>query len=149
MSKLLAGVGLMAFAALILVTLAGVADRFVLGLGLVWTEELARYILIWTSFLAAALAATRHAHFQIELLPDRLGPVYRAAIAAIAAAICLVAAWYGVKFAWMFRDQHSPALGLSMAWVYSAAPFGLLLIAASSARVSVTALRSARKARVM
>jgi TRAP-type C4-dicarboxylate transport system permease small subunit len=142
--KFLKFIGLLAFGVLIAVTLLGVADRFILGLGLVWTEELARYTLIWTSLLAAAVAAGRHAHFRVDVMTAMFGPVYRALIALAAAAICLVAAWYGAQFAWMFRGQHSPALGLSMAWIYAAGPLGLTLIAGFSAADAVRTLKARR-----
>jgi TRAP-type C4-dicarboxylate transport system permease small subunit len=35
---------------------------------------------------------------------------------------------YGVQFAWIFRVQTSPALGIPMTWVYAAAPVSAALI---------------------
>jgi TRAP-type C4-dicarboxylate transport system permease small subunit len=109
---------------LVVVTTLGVLDRFVLGMGLVWTEELARYLLLWTSFLAAIVATRRSQHFKVEFLSSALGPIYARLVVVISLAICLVAVWYGVQFAWFFRSQTSPALGISMTWVYACAPVG-------------------------
>jgi TRAP-type C4-dicarboxylate transport system permease small subunit len=113
-------------AVLVFITSLGVADRFLLGLGLAWTEELARYLLLWASFLAAIVATRRSAHFKVEFLAEQLGPAYARGIILFSIAVCLVAAWYGVQFAWFFRKQISPALGISMGWVYASVPAGFV-----------------------
>ena len=53
-------------------TLIGVADRFVLGIGLSWTEELSRFLLVWASLLAAAVATKRRSHFRVAFVIERL-----------------------------------------------------------------------------
>ena len=44
-----------------------VVFRYVLQQPLYWSEELPRYLLIWMSFLAAALAQKNEAHINITL----------------------------------------------------------------------------------
>jgi TRAP-type C4-dicarboxylate transport system permease small subunit len=44
-----------------------VVFRYVLRQPLFWSEELPRYLLIWMSFLAAALAQKTEAHINITL----------------------------------------------------------------------------------
>ncbi|MFW6028091.1 MAG: TRAP transporter small permease [bacterium] len=127
-----AAVGLLVV--LIGVTAIGIVDRFLIGMGLVWTEELGRYLLVWTSFLSAIVATRRGSHFKVEFLSAMLGPVYARLILAFSIVVCLTAAWYGAQFAWFFRNQHSPALGLSMTIVYAAGPVGFIGMAAYMAR---------------
>ena len=49
-----------------------VTCRYVLGSPLVWSEELARYLYIWTCYLGAPIALRRGNHIAITLFVDRL-----------------------------------------------------------------------------
>jgi TRAP-type C4-dicarboxylate transport system permease small subunit len=111
---------------MVLTTALGVVDRFLLGLGLSWTEELSRFLLIWASLLSAVVATKRSEHFRVEVVASRLGPLYARAIAVFSLAVCLTAVWYGTQLAFFFRNQLSPALGIPMSFVYAAAPVGFL-----------------------
>jgi TRAP-type C4-dicarboxylate transport system permease small subunit len=103
-------------------TLIGVADRFVLEIGLPWTEELSRFLLVWASLLAAAVATKRRRHFRIELAQRRLGAPGEAVITVLCVAALAVAIWYGIHIARLFHAQTAPALGIPMSWVYAAVP---------------------------
>ena len=115
------------------VVVLGVLDRFILGLGLTWTEELARFLLVWLSMVAAIVAMRRSAHFRIEILTAKLGPGYLKGVALICILICLVIAWSGLQLALKFHTQISPALGLPMSAVYAAIPVAFLGMAISLA----------------
>ena len=103
-------------------TLIGVADRFVLEIGLPWTEELSRFLLVWASLLAAAVATKRRRHFRIEIVSRRLGATGEAVIGVLCIAALAVAIWYGVHIARLFHAQTAPALGIPMSVVYAAVP---------------------------
>ena len=49
----------------VVVTCLQVIYRYVLNDALIWAEEICRYLLVWTSFLAAGLAFRTALHFQI------------------------------------------------------------------------------------
>ncbi len=55
-----------------IVTSAGVFWRYVMNDALSWAEELGCYMLVWVSFLGAALATYRGAHIGIDVVYDRL-----------------------------------------------------------------------------
>lgn len=61
---------------MLVTTSAGVFWRYILNSALSWSEELGRYLLVWVSFLGAALATYRGAHIGIQaflnLLPSAL-----------------------------------------------------------------------------
>lgn len=54
------------------VVLFGVVARYVFNASPIWTEELARYALIWAVLLAGAAALRRGEHMQIEIVLERL-----------------------------------------------------------------------------
>lgn len=104
----------------------GVLDRFLLGLGLAWTEELARFILVWLSMLAAVYAMKSEAHFRIRVLISQVGALYARAVSFVCIALCLITAWFGAQLALKFHIQTSPALGLPMSVVYASVPVAFL-----------------------
>jgi TRAP-type C4-dicarboxylate transport system permease small subunit len=126
---MLEGVTIGLLAAMCASTLMGVADRFLLGIGLPWPEELSRFLLVWTSLLAAVVAAKRRAHFRVTLLLDRLGRRGAVLVDVLCLFVLAVVLGYGVQLAWIFHAQKSPALGIPMSLVYAAVPVSALLIA--------------------
>lgn len=95
---------------------AQVFSRYVLNHSLFWSEELARYILVWLSFLGATVAYRRGANPGVDVLYSRLPEGPRRASAAVVHLVSLgmfgVMAWYGTAFAHFIRFQISPALSL-------------------------------------
>ena len=110
-----------------------VFSRYVLGASVPWTEELARYVLVYLTFTGTALAAHENSHirvdFVVEALPRALRrPLYLLSdlLMCVAAAILL---YYGWRFAYLAKNTVSPAIDQSMAWVYAAMPCaGLLML---------------------
>jgi TRAP-type C4-dicarboxylate transport system permease small subunit len=50
----------------------GVFTRYALGAQASWSEELARYLLIWIGILGAAYASGKKLHLAIDILPSKL-----------------------------------------------------------------------------
>lgn len=112
----------------VIVTVLGVLDRFILGIGLTWTEETARFLLIWASLISAVVATRHGLHFKVELFSRRLGPLGMQAIALLCVLISLTVCIYGVRLTLFFHGQTSPALGLPMSLVYASVPVSFALI---------------------
>ncbi len=106
----LAGIGL----AMVVVVAAQVFCRYVLNHSLFWSEELARYLLVWLTFLGATVAYHRRVHPSVDMLQARVGPQTARAmtIAGYLAALFFfgVLTVYGMQFAHFVRAQISPAL---------------------------------------
>lgn len=91
-----------------------------------WTEEVARFLLVWLTFLGATLALTEKRHIAVTILTDRLPP----ALGRVAAIVGLVAmtaflialTWIGWQYMSMQSFQRSAALRLSMMYVYAVIP---------------------------
>lgn len=87
------------------VALFGVVMRYGFAASPIWTDELARYTLIWAVMLAGAAAVRRGEHMQIDLvveaLPARMARVVDAArrlvILAVLGFMTLMGAYYASK----------------------------------------------------
>jgi len=96
------------------VVAAQVFFRYVLNHSLFWSEELARYILVWLTFLGASVAYRRGVHPRIDLFVARFGPRGARTIHVGAHLVAVVffsmLVIYGAQFAYFVRLQISPAL---------------------------------------
>ncbi len=105
---------------------AQVFSRYVLNHSLFWSEELARYLLVWLTFLGASSAYRRGVHPGVDILWARMPPsMQRAAAVAVHAASMLlfgVMIVYGCRFAYFVRLQISPALSLPKWILFSIIP---------------------------
>jgi TRAP-type C4-dicarboxylate transport system permease small subunit len=115
----------------ILVTFIQVVFRYGLDSSLSWSEELSRYLFVWTIFIGASVAARRRQHIFVEVLialfPARLREWVDSLIVIVSIiffAIFAYVGWLLVQNAW---QQYSTALDIRIAWVYAAAPLGAVL----------------------
>lgn len=107
--------------------------RYVLNHSLFWSEELARFMLVWLSFLGASTAYKRGLHPGVDVLTARLAPSLRKAclqlVHTVSLALFAVMVVYGLQFAWFIRAQISPALYLPKWTVFTIIPISGLLLA--------------------
>lgn len=91
-----------------------------------WTEEVARFCLVWTILLGAAVGVRERAHFDIDLLPQPRTDRSRAAglLVVDLAALGFMAAflWSGVEVFREGRQEVSEMTEISMGWLYVVFP---------------------------
>jgi TRAP-type C4-dicarboxylate transport system permease small subunit len=100
--------------------------RYLLNHSLFWAEELARYILVWLTFLGATAAYWRKAHPGIDILTAKMGPrLYRAnavLVHSLSLSLFLVMVYYGINFSYFVRLQITPALSLPKWIIFAIIP---------------------------
>ena len=113
---------------LVIVLLAQVMYRYVLHLPLPWTEEVARYLLIWLVTLGAAYAFKTKAHFSLEFVLNRFSKPLRRIVAF---SVGLVVSFFlsifvvtSFKLIELSSGQTAPITGIPLAVPVSAAPIG-------------------------
>jgi TRAP-type C4-dicarboxylate transport system permease small subunit len=144
MDKINAVVTALVAALLCIVSLAVMTQvmvRFVLtALGLnisaPWTEELARYTLIWMVFLGAAVGV-RHARmialeFGVRKLPAHTGVPIRYAVMILCISFFGLLFSTGVDFIELGKSETSPVLGITKDKVYWAMPVSMVLMILNS-----------------
>lgn len=106
--------------------------RYLLRQPLFWSEELPRYLLIWLTFLAAALAQKHDAHINITLCLAPLSMRSRQILKILTDAMILAFLWVliysGCLVTSITAHHRSTALQLPMALVYAALPAGATLM---------------------
>jgi TRAP-type C4-dicarboxylate transport system permease small subunit len=130
---------------LVLATLMGVmvlcvtwqiVSRYLLDNPSSWTEELARFLLIWIGLLGGSYAFYKRLHLGLDLLAERLSGrslmlqqrILNIVVIFFAATVLVGGGAMLIDLTWDLR-QTSPALGIPMAYVYVSLPFsGAMLV---------------------
>lgn len=108
---------------------------------LVWSEELARYVFIWVSFLGWAIACRKGSHVHVGTVLARVSRPWRIALGCCSDLASLLLAtilvWWGLQLMQNNRDVETVTLFFNYALVYAIVPFSGIVIA-------ITAIGSAR-----
>ena len=114
------------------VVIIGVFYRYVLNDALPWPEELARYSLIWLSWLGGGLAVRRGAHVATDILVSHLAPGPRRVLLFVGNVLIigflLIVLVNGITLVGRVGYQSTIALGISMQIPYAAAPLGAAMM---------------------
>ena len=113
----------------VLVAFAQVVFRYLLHHSLSWSEELARFIFIWLSMLAAAYGFKTKSHFALMFVVKRFGEHWRRLISILVVAVLSA---FLILFVLKSLDlilivtinQVAPGTQIPIAVPYSAAPVG-------------------------
>ncbi len=128
-----------------------VFTRWVLNDPSSYTEELARYLLIWIGLLGAAYASGRKLHLAIDLLPGQargrskhlLEIAIESFVLLFAVAVMIVGGLRLMSLAFLM-GQVSAALGIPLGYVYLVLPLSGLLIAFYALESVYERMRAAR-----
>ena len=89
---------------------------------LIWSEELTTYLLVASSLLGAAIAFKRGSHIAVTFLVHKLPlPLKKATellVQGIGILFFFVVAYYGGVLMKSEAMQTTPAMGISMTWIY-------------------------------
>jgi TRAP-type C4-dicarboxylate transport system permease small subunit len=106
------------------------AQRYLPFDGWSWTGELARFSLVWLTFVVAGVLVTSDSHIAIEMIDAVKSPLIRRIVRVIS---CLVVAVIGVGLsaeAWELTMNQgvlkSPAMRMPMSWLYGISLIGFV-----------------------
>lgn len=107
--------------------------RYVLEQPTVWSEELARYVMVWVTMLGSAhVLRQEEGHVAVTVFVDLLPEPLRRVIGLVRDVLIIglmgALAWYGYAFAMLGGRRMSSGLGVSMTYPYLAIPAGAVLI---------------------
>lgn len=121
-------------AIIVAVVMTEVALRwFAAGASLIITDELTRYLMIWTAMLAAALVVYEDGHVRISLLPNAMPRWARMVLRICSQLVVLFFLGVLIVVSLMIlpetMSQMTIALGVSVAWFTAALPVSAAIMA--------------------
>ncbi len=112
-----------------------VFTRFVIGTPSSFTDELARYLMIWVGILGAAYASGKDMHIAINVLTQKFNRETQQKLAAVVklmvilfALTAMVIGGSRLVYVTYVLNQLSPALQIPLAYVYLVIPLSGLVI---------------------
>ncbi|WP_273325708.1 TRAP transporter small permease [Vallitalea guaymasensis] len=99
-----------------------------------WSEELARYLMIWIAYIGASLGIKKNAHLGVEILVNKLPKSLKSVAKYFRVAIILLFNALIISFSYkiinhqMNMGQLSPAMAIPIWYAYLAIPVGALLM---------------------
>lgn len=104
------------------------------GTSIMWAEELARYAIVWITFVGASVCVYKGAHIGVDvimnILSEKLRKILTIIIIIFSLVFSLVFTYYSFKITMNVRgtNQVSSTMGIPMYIVYAAMPTGGFLM---------------------
>ena len=110
------------------VVCAGVFWRYILNDALSWTEETAKFLMVWMVFAGAPIALRQGGHASIDILPNMLPGRLRQGLFVLVYLMIIgflaVLIDQGIAFALQAKSQTTATTNISMLYIFSAMPIG-------------------------
>ncbi|WP_303315373.1 TRAP transporter small permease [Flavivirga abyssicola] len=123
------------FALLVLDVLWQVFSRYILNRSFSWTEELARFSLIWLSILGAAYLNARREHLSMDFLYRKFSDATKKKVSVLIeiliflfALIVMVIGGVNLVYTTLHLEQLSGTLRIPLGYIYAILPFSGFLI---------------------
>jgi TRAP-type C4-dicarboxylate transport system permease small subunit len=133
LGKLWAWAAALPLSALVVVTIAAVFMRYVVGAPLQWTEEVSGILMIWIVMIGGIAAERDDQQLSIPLLPDalprRAGLVINIVVSAFSIVVLLYMAWLAWDLASRAQYKLTQILGVSWFWIDIAVTVGATCMA--------------------
>ena len=110
-----------------------VTARYAFSYSLTWSEEVTRYMFIWSGFLSISFCIKKGASIKIEQFVGMLTPKLQTLISLVAYTIEIALFTYMIPFAYHYvmnaveSQQVSPAVGVPMYLMQSCTLIGFIL----------------------
>jgi TRAP-type C4-dicarboxylate transport system permease small subunit len=113
---------------LVVMTIAAVFMRYVVGQPLQWTEEVSGLLMVWIVMIGGVAAEREGQHLTIPLLPDalprRLGLALNAVVSTFSVVVLSYMAWLAWQLASRAQYKLTQILGVSWFWIDIAVTVG-------------------------
>lgn len=111
---------------LVVIMSSQIFTRAFMGHAITWVDGTSRYMLIWSTFLGATIAAKEAGHIQLTFILDRLRGKARIIGDCIVSLLFMILAaavvQAGILAVELVIPQKSDTLPISVAWIYAAIP---------------------------
>lgn len=123
------------FSLLVIDVLFQVFSRYILSSSFSWTEELARFSLIWMTILGAAYLNAKREHLSMDFLYQKFTEATKVRVSILIeiivflfALIVMVVGGFNLVYTTLHLEQLSGTLRIPLGYIYAILPFSGLLI---------------------
>jgi len=135
LDNIIAWIMVILMAVLVIVVTWQVITRYVFGEASSFSEETARFLLIWIGLLGAAFAYKQNMHLAFDLFINKASGIQKFwmeifihfLIALFSALVLILGGFYLVQLTWEL-NQLSASLQIPLAYVYTALPLSGVII---------------------
>ncbi|MBQ7824986.1 MAG: TRAP transporter small permease [Clostridia bacterium] len=96
-----------------------------------WSDEVTRYLLIWSTFLGATVVYRHNGHISVTILQDAVKPKVAKALRVAVHAICFVlfaVLFYYSTLYCMKLKKTATAMPIKMKWIYMCIPISMVMM---------------------
>jgi len=123
-----------------------VIGRYVIPAPVAWTEELARFMFIWTVFIGAVVAVRERQHVAMELVLQYFTERNRALLSGLICCACILIIGFTLpgtfKILKSTSTSFSTILGIRMAYIYASWPLSAILMTVHFSDLAIGYFRS-------
>lgn len=113
------------------IVFANVVLRYTTSYSIEWSEEVARHLLVWMTFIGCGPVLRYGGHIAIEnlqdALPRRAAIAVRVVVAGLILALLGLLLYFGVQYVDRTQYQLTPVTQIPFSYVYLALPIGAAL----------------------
>jgi len=122
-----------AMSVMLVVIFAQVISRYVFNWTPEWSEELARYLFVWVTFIGSALIMGESGHLAVQFVPNHfkgtaVGKALEVLINLCGYVFIFILFFQGAKMTRVMTFQISPGMEIPMSWVYAVIPLSSALM---------------------
>jgi TRAP-type C4-dicarboxylate transport system permease small subunit len=133
-NKIASNATVVIFTIMTLIVWVQIFFRFIIGGGFAWSEEIAKFLMVWMALLGSSVLFREGGHIAINFFISRFSILRYILIfhAILSAVLFVLLIYYGIDYAAFGLKSISPASGIRKFWPYLSIPVGggLLLIQA-------------------
>ncbi|MDR7131592.1 TRAP-type C4-dicarboxylate transport system permease small subunit [Algoriphagus sp. 4150] len=148
LDRLVRNLVIVILAAMVIVVAGNVFCRFVLQHSLYWADELAQILLVWLTFIGAALGVKDKSHYVLNFLTDRIKggaqKYFKVMQQLISILSILILLYFSTIVAWNVRFWTMPATEISRAYVYMICPIGCLMMLYYAVQITLREFKEGR-----
>ena len=132
-------------ASMLIIVDVAVFMRYVMNDALAWSEEIAKFVMVWLTFVVAPIGLRMGAHVGIEVLighlKGRLRQLLLILIFAGIIGLMVVFVKEGSFMTWNARIQRASTIDISILYVYICMPVGSFMVATVALEYMINAIR--------
>ncbi|MDD7174175.1 MAG: TRAP transporter small permease [Clostridiales bacterium] len=107
---------------------------------LTWSDEVTRYLLIWSTFLGASVVYRHSGHISVTIVqdavPPRLSKILRVAVHAICFVLFTVLLYFSCTYC-MKLNKTATTLPIKMKYIYLCVPISMVILMVHSLLMAV------------